>query len=188
MRFVWKFRSMVDPLTITDSEGLARYHVQSVPDVAERLAFRDLNGDQLAAIVRDPASGGFEVLIAGERAALVRLRGLVKVRCLIEAPGGSLDVDGDVPGGSYELYANADPAAEPLAEVRRTYARSLVSVSSAYEVNVSATDEDPVRYLATVVGIEYLCDDRRGEWTDFLGRITPITAGTRRSRRFRDGA
>jgi hypothetical protein len=186
MRFAWTIQSTTTPLTITDSEGLERYHVKTVPDLAERLSFRSPDGEQLADIVRDSASGGFEVLIAGERTALVRLRGLVRVRCLIETPGGGLAVDGDVTSGNYELYANADPAAESLAEVRRT--RVSGGFAPVHELEVIVADgEDPVRFLATVLGIEYLCDDRRGEWLNSLGRIPlPAVTRTRRSGRIRD--
>jgi hypothetical protein len=110
-------------------------------------------------------TGGFAVLIANKRMALVRFRGLVNVQCLIESPDGGLVVGGDVPSGTYGLYPNADPGAEPLAEVVRTRGAGRYNVR--YELGISVADgEDPVRLLATVLGIEYLCEDRRAETND----------------------
>jgi hypothetical protein len=166
MEFFCTIQSMGGPLTITDNEGKELYHARTVPDVGERLALRAADGgDQLAAIVREPMTGGFEVLIANKRMALARFRGLVNVQCLIESPEGGLVVTGDVPGGTYGLYPNADPGAEPLAEVVRTGGAGRYNAR--YELGISVADgEDPVRLLATVLGIEYLCEDRRAETND----------------------
>jgi hypothetical protein len=170
MQFFCTIRSMGDPLTITDSERKERYHVRTVPDVAERLALRAADGGgQLAAIVREPMTSGFEVLIANKRMALVRFRGLVNVQCLIECPDGGLVVSGDAPGGRYELRPNADPGAEPLAEVVR---RAGVG---RYELGISVADgEDPVRLLATVLGVEYLCEDRRTETSELRNGLRVV--------------
>jgi hypothetical protein len=74
MQFFCTIRSMGDPLTITDSEGKERYHARTVPDIGERLALRAANGGaELAAIVREPMTGGFEVLIANKRGARYRI-------------------------------------------------------------------------------------------------------------------
>jgi hypothetical protein len=163
MQFFCTIRSMGGPLAITDSEGKEHYHARTVPDIGERLALRAADGGgQLAAIVREPMTGGFEVLMAGQRTALVRFRGLVNVQCLVETPDDGLVVTGDVPSGTYKLCRNADLGAEPLAEVVRR-GRSNVR----YELGVSVADgEDSVRLLATVLGIEYLCEDRRAETSD----------------------
>jgi hypothetical protein len=166
MQFFCTIQSMGGPLTIFDSEGKERYHAKTDPDVGERLALLPADGGgQLAAIVREPMTGGFAVVIANKRMALVRFRGLVKVQCLIEVPDSDLVVDGDVPSGKYELYPNADSGAEPLAEVVRTRGPGRYNVK--YDLSVSiADDADPVRLLATVLGIEYLCEDRRVETSD----------------------
>jgi hypothetical protein len=163
MQFFCTVQSMGGPLAITDSDGKERYHARTVPAVGERLALRAADGGgQLAAIVREPMTGGFEVLIANKRMALVRFRGLVNVQCLIESPDAGLVVNGDVPGGTYALYPSAGLGAEPLAEVVRKR-RSNVR----YELGISVADgQDPVRLLATVLGIEYLCEDRRTESSD----------------------
>ena len=163
MQFFCTIQSMGGPLTITDSEGRERYHARTVPDIGERLALLAADGGgQLAAIVREPMTGGFEVCIANKRMALVRFRGLVNVQCLIESPDGGLVVNGDVPSGTYKLSPNADPGVGPLAEVVRksgpggSFARHRLGISV-------ADGEDPVRLLATVLAIEYLCEDRRTE-------------------------
>jgi hypothetical protein len=163
MQFFCTIRSMGGPLAITDSEGKEHYHARTVPDIGERLALLAADGGgQLAAIVREPMTGGFEVLITGKRTALVRFRGLVNVQCLIETPDGGLVVTGDVPGGTYKLYPNADLGAKPLAEVVRTRGSNV-----RYELGISVADgEDLVRLLATVLSIEYLCEDRRTETSD----------------------
>jgi hypothetical protein len=162
MQLFCTIRSMSGPLTITDSEGKERYYVRTVPDTAERLALRATDGGgQLAAIVREPMTGGFEVLIANKRMALVRFRGLVNVQCLIESPDDGLVVTGDAPGGTYELHLNAEPGAEPLAKVVRK------TGVGRYELSISVADgEDPVRLLATVLGLEYLSEDRRAETSE----------------------
>lgn len=166
MQFFCTIQSMGGPLTITDSEGKERYHARTVPDVAEKLALRAADGDgQLAAIVREPMTGGFNVLIANKQPALVRFRGLVNVQCLIESPGGGLVVQGDVSSETYKLYPDADPGAQPLAEVVRKRGPGTNYVR--YELGISVADgEDPVRLLATVLGIEYLCEDHRTETSD----------------------
>jgi hypothetical protein len=165
MQFFCTIQSMGGPLTITDSEGKERYRARTVPAIGERLALLAADGGgQLAAIVREPMTGGFEVLIANKRMALVRFRGLINVQCLIESPDG-LVVHGDVPSGTYELRPNANPGAEPLAEVVRKRGAGRYNVR--YELGISVADgEDPVRLLATVLGIEYLCEDRRAETSD----------------------
>jgi len=123
-------------------------------------------------------TGGFEVLIAGKRTALVRFRGLVNVQCLIETPDGGLVVAGDVPGGTYKLYPRAGPGAEPLAEVVRR------GGAGRYKLGISVADgEDLVRLLATVLGLEYLCEDCRTETSDLRtglrleGRVQRVTPG-----------
>ena len=153
---------MGGPLTITDSEGKERYHARTVPDVGERLALRAADGGgQLAAIVREPMTGGFEVRIADKRMALVRFRGLVNVQCLIESADGGLVVVGDVLSGTYELHPSLDPGAEPLAKVVRR------GGAGRYVLGIGVADgDDPVRLLATVLGIEYLYEDRRTETRD----------------------
>lgn len=160
MRFTCSISTMASPFTITGSHGQECYQVRIVPDVAERLALRAAGGGQLAVIVRDPASGGFEVLIAGERAALVRLRGLIRVQCLVETPSGSLSVRGDVLRGRYALCTSADIGSDPQVQVLRQPAMPRYGVK--YEVGVSVADgEDPARFIATVLGLEHLCEERR---------------------------
>jgi hypothetical protein len=51
------------------------------------------------AVVRDASTSGFRVLASGEQVALVRARGLLRRRYLIEAAGEPLIVTGDVYGG-----------------------------------------------------------------------------------------
>jgi hypothetical protein len=152
MRFTCSILTMASSFTITGSHGQECYQVRIVPDVAERLALRAAGGGDLAAIVRDPASGGFEVLIAGERAALVRLHGLIRVQCLVDTPGGSLSVRGDVLRGRYALGTSADIGADPQVQVLRQPAMPRYGLK--YEVGVSVADgEDPARFIATVLGI-----------------------------------
>jgi hypothetical protein len=90
---------MADPFVITDSRGQTRYEVKSVPDMVERLSLRAAGGGELAAIVRDGMSGGFQVLIAGDHVALVRARGLIRKQYLVDVPGGGLSVLGNVDQG-----------------------------------------------------------------------------------------
>lgn len=151
---------MASPFTISGSHGQECYQVKTVPDVAERLALRANGGSQVAAIVRDLGSGGFEVLTADGRAALVRLRGLIKVQCLVDTPGGSLNVRGDFVGGTYALCSSANMGADPEVQVQRQPA--MPRYGDRYQVAVNVADgADPARLIATVLGIEHLCEDRR---------------------------
>ena len=182
MQITCSILTMANPFTITDSHGQECYQVTIVPDIAERLALRAAGGGQLAVIVRDPASGGFEVLIAGERAALVRLRGLIRVQCLVDTPRGSLSVRGDVLRGRYALCTSADIGAEPQVQVLRQSATPRYGVK--YEVGVSVADgEDPVPFIATVLGIEHLCEERRldvGDLQTGLGVVGRLLGMSRR--------
>lgn len=160
MQFTCGILTMASAFTITGSQGQECYQVSIVPDIAERLALRAADGSRLAVIVRDPASSGFAVLIAGKRAALVRLRGLLRVQCLVDTPDGSLSVRGDVLRGSYALCAGADLGADPLVQVLRRGAMPRYGVR--YEVGVSVADgEDPAGFISMVLGIEHLCEERR---------------------------
>jgi hypothetical protein len=173
MQFTCTIQTMAAPFTITDSHGQERYHVGTIPDIAERLGLRAAGGGQLAAIVRDPASGGFEVLIAGERAALVRFRGLIRVQCLVDTRGGSLNVRGDVLRGAYAMCASADIGADPQVQVLRQRPAPRYGVK--YQVGINIADgEDPVQFIATVLGIEHLCEDRRLEVGDLRSGLGVI--------------
>lgn len=160
MQFAFTIRSMADPFVITDSSGQPRYQVRSVPDVAERLSLR-AGGGELAAVVRDAMSSGFEVLVASERVALVRARGLIRHRYLIDAPGEGLSVLGSVDDGAYALAAGASAeSGTHRGQVRR--AATLRGRSVGYETEVVVADgEEPVRVIAIVLGLEHLCEDRR---------------------------
>lgn len=162
MRFTCTILTMASTFTITGSHGQDCYQVSTVPDVAERLALREAGagGGHLAVIVRDAASGGFEVLIAGERAALVWLRGLINVQCMVDTAGGSLGVLGDVLHGRYALGTSADIGANPQVQVQRQPATPSYGVE--YQLGINLADgEDPARFIATVLAIEHLCEDRR---------------------------
>src|SRR5262249_18431842 len=160
MQFTCSILTMASSFTITGSHGQDCYQVSTVPDVAERLALREAGGGQGAVIVRDAASGGFEVLIAGERAALVRVRGLINVQCRGDTPGGSLGVRGDGLRGRDALGTSADIGADPQVQVQRQPATPQYGVK--YQVGVNLADgEDPARFIATVLAIEHLCEDRR---------------------------
>lgn len=162
MRFTYSIKTMASSFTIADSHGQDCYQVSTVPDVAERLALRQAGGGQLAVIVRDAVSHGFEVLIAGERAALVQLRGLINVQCLVDTPGGSLGVPGDVLHGSYALSTSADIGADPQPQVQVQRQPATPPYGMKYQVGVDLADgEDPARFIATVLAIEHLCEDRR---------------------------
>lgn len=122
-------RSMADPFTITDQSGLARYEVTTVPDIAERLALRQSGGGPaLVAVVRDPGTSGFQVHVGAKRAALVRSRGLVRKQYLIECAEVALSVGGSVPGGSYQIFREAEIGEAAPIEVRREAARLGVDV------------------------------------------------------------
>lgn len=161
MRFTCTIKTMASSFTITGSQGQDCYQVSTVPDIAERLALREAGGGQLADIVRQAGGGaGFEVLIDGERAALVQLRGLINVQCLVDTPGGSLGVRGDVLHGSYALATSANIETDPQVQVQRQPAKPQYGVK--YQVGVNLADgEDPAMFIATVIAIEHLCEDRR---------------------------
>src|SRR5262249_50753945 len=110
---------MGDPLTIVDAAGQACYSVRTVPDVAERLSVRAAGGSEVAAIVRDAASGGFQIIVAGERVALVRSRGLIRKQYLIDTPGDDISLHGDVGSGMYALSIGTGLESPPKVQVRR---------------------------------------------------------------------
>lgn len=160
MLLSFKMRSMSEPFTIADQSGQAVYEVKTVPDVAERLALRQAGGRALAAVIRDPGTGGFQVNVGAGRAALIRSRGLLRKQYLIECPGAALSVGGSVPGGSYWISRDAGIGQAAPIEVRREAAR--VGRTSGFQVLLSIADgEDPVLSMGLVLGLEYLCDDRR---------------------------
>jgi hypothetical protein len=151
---------MGDPLTIIDSAGQACYSVRTVPDVAERLSLRTAGGGELAAIARDAKSGGFQIIVAGERVALVRSRGLIRKQYLIDTPDCDISVYGDVYRGMYALSIGADLERAPQVQVRRETASGRAAGNFGLLVIVP-DDDDPARLLAMVLGIEYLAEDRR---------------------------
>lgn len=155
MQLAFTIRSISDPFVITDVRG-PLYEVKTVPDTAERLSLRAAGGGELAAVVRDGVSGGFEVLIDGTRAALVRTRGMIRRQYLIDKAGDTLSVLGNVYGGTYSLTPGADIAGPPQVVV----SRSRIGAGDDLRVTV-ADGEDPVPLIAVVLGIEYLNDDRR---------------------------
>lgn len=155
MQLTFTIRSISDPFVITDVRG-PLYQVKTVPDTAERLSLRAAGGGELAAIVRDAGSGGFEVLIDGTRAALVRTRGMIRRQYLIDKAGDTMSVLGDVYGGTYSLAPGAGAAGPPQVVV----SRNRVGAGDDFRVTV-ADGEDPVPLTAVVLGIEYLNDDRR---------------------------
>jgi uncharacterized protein YxjI len=161
MLLSFTMRSMADPFTISDQSGQARYEVTTVPDIAERLALRQAGGGPaLVAVVRDPGTGGFQVNVGAKRAALVRSRGLIRKQHLIECEGAALSVGGSVPGGSYQIFRAAEIGQAAPIEVRREAAR--VGWTSGFQVLISVAEgEDPVLSIGLVLGLEYLCDDRR---------------------------
>ena len=155
MQLTFTIRSISDPFVITDVRG-PLYEVKTVPDTAERLSLRATGGGELAAIVRDAESGGFEILIDGARAVLVRTRGMIRKQYLIDKAGGTLSLLGNVYSGTYSLTTGADVAGPPQVVVMR----NRVGAGEDFRVTV-ADSEDPVPLTAVVLGIEYLNDDRR---------------------------
>lgn len=154
-------RYMADPFTITDQSGQAMYEVTTVPDIAERLALRQAGGGPvLVGVARDAGTGGFQVNVGAKRAALVRSRGLIRKQYLIECAEVALSVGGSVPGGSYQVLREAAIGQAASIEVRREAAR--VGWTSGFRVLISVAEgEDPVLSIGLVLGLEYLCDDRR---------------------------
>jgi len=152
--------SMADSFMITDDSGQALYKVTSVPDVAERLSLRSATGDEIAAIVRDPMSGGFQVLIAHEQAALVRAQGFFRRSYLIDGSAGGLTVRGNVDQGTYALAVGASFDGQVRAQVWRRAVRYGARVGSGLRV-VTADADDTVQLSATVLAVEYLVEDRR---------------------------
>ena len=174
MRFTCSISTMASPFTITDSHGQTCCQVRTVPDVGERLALCAPEGGQPAVIVRDPMSGGFKVLVAGERAALVQLRGLINVQCLVDTPDGSLSVRGDFLRGKYALCTSADIGSDPRVQVLRQPEMPRYGVR--YRVDFSVADgDDPARFIATALGIEHLCEERRLETGDLRTGLRTLT-------------
>jgi uncharacterized protein YxjI len=161
MLLSFTMRSMSDPFTISDESRQARYEVATVPAVAERIALRQAGGGPaLVDVVRDPGTGGFQVNVGAERTALVRSRGLIRKQYLIECKGAAFSVGGSVPGGSYQIFRDASTGLGAPIEVRREAAR--VGWSSGYQVLIGVADgQDAVLGIGLVLGLEYLCDDRR---------------------------
>lgn len=156
-------RSMADPFVITDDSGQAVYEVTSVPDVAERLSLRGAADGELAAIVRDPMSGGFHVLISRDQAALVRARGFFWRQYLIDGSAGGLTVRGNVDRGTYALDAGAGLDGHPRAQVWRQEVRNAARVIRM----VAADNDDTVQLSAIVLAVEHLADDRRTSLEEF---------------------
>jgi uncharacterized protein YxjI len=149
-------RSMADPFVIIDGHGQACYRVRTVPDVAERLSLRAVEGRELAVVMRDAMSAGFRVFVAGEQAALVRARGLRRRRYLVEAPGDSLWVTGDVYRGAYAVCTDAGPEQALRAQVWRQ------KFGPRYTVRLLiADDQDQLLLTAVILALEYLYDDHR---------------------------
>jgi uncharacterized protein YxjI len=161
MLLSFTMRSMSDPFAITDQSGQARYEVATVPAVAERIALREAGGGPvLAAVVRDPRTSGFRVNVGATRTALVRSRGLIRKQYLIECEGAAFSVGGSLPGGNYQIFSDAEVGHVAPIEVRREVAR--VGWSSGFHVLIGVADgEDAALGIGLVLGLEYLCDDRR---------------------------
>jgi len=153
--YAFATRGLAELFAIADTSGQVRYEVRSVPDVAERLSLEDRGGSELAAIVRDYRTSGFAIEIGGERAALVRARGLLVRRYLIDGP--ALTVLGDPDRGRYTISRSDAADAAP-----RTQVVSTASGTGALRVRLQTDDgDDQPLLIAIALGIEYLCDDGR---------------------------
>lgn len=137
-----------------------------------------LAAGRLAAVIRDPGTGGFQVSAGDGRGALVRSRGLIRKQYLIECAGAAFGVGGSVSGGTCWISRSAGNGRAAPIEVRR----QAVSAGwmSGFQVLVSIPEgEDLALIIGLVLGLEYLCDDRRvaaGEFSSALRGIGGITS------------
>lgn len=159
VEFRFSFLSMGEPFTILAASGQPGYEVRTVADAAEHLSVRAVGGAEVVTVVRDEMTSGFRALADGGQVALLRAKGLLRRRYLIEGAGEPLRITGHVYGGWYEVRAGGANGRTRVHVVREEVARPLST-----RINVWATvadGEDHLRCLAIVLGIEYLAEDRR---------------------------
>ena len=159
VEFRFSFLSMGEPFTILAASGQPGYEVRTAADVAEHLSVRAVGGVEVVAVVRDAMTSGFRVLADGRQVALVRAKGLLRRRYLIEGTGEPLSITGRVHGGWYEVRAGGANGRTRVHVVREEAVRPF---STRIKVWAAITGgEDHLRCLAIVLGIEYLAEDRR---------------------------
>lgn len=169
--FTFSFQSMSEPFTILDASGQPGYEVRTVADAGEHLSVRAIGGAEVAAAVRDTTTGGFLVLADGGQVALVRAKGMLRRRYLIERAGELLSITGRVYGGSYEVRAGGANGRARV-QVAREEADRLLSTRITVWVTIAGREDHP-RCLAMVLGIENLADDRRQTASELWLRRRP---------------
>ena len=139
--------------TIEDDEGKTQFEVARIYGLdGNSLSLRDPGDNELAAIRPRTGPTRFEVTAGGQPDITVRHRGWFGKRYRIETPGGQMTATiGDFSVKSYEI---AGPGMIHVNVSRQFIRQQHLAIDL-------ADNEDPVSWLAIVLAIEALRDDRR---------------------------
>ena len=161
MRYAMSGKWWPERLTISDDAGTARFEVRNSPGFATMLSLSVAGGEEIATI-RRRRGGGFQVIVRGKDAGLVRRRGADRYD--IQSTLWPLAAGGNVPDGRYSItsggLAQATVSRKTADDVRQTQ-----------RISVDVGDGDAVALLAMVLAVEAVRYEHGG--THFNPRALP---------------
>ena len=145
-----------DRVTVTDAQGTSQFDIAGSSS-SEKLSLQAPGGRDLAVVQRHGPTGGFEVVAGDRQLALVRRRWFGRYR--IRISGEDIATRGSVGGGGYVLSSHAG---DDLAVVSRSgwpAHMDAFRLSSPRILVDLMPGGEPMIMLATVLAIEWLCEE-----------------------------
>jgi uncharacterized protein YxjI len=145
--------ALTERFEITDQMGTPVFEVHGNFGLHKEVIFRTPSGQELAKLKKHVMTNKYEVIVGGQHAAEVRHSGVFGEHFEIGTSQGNIDARGDFGGWNYTLASAAGVIA--------TVSREMVFMEK-FIVDI-ADGQNDVFILATVLAIDNIHDERRGE-------------------------
>jgi len=145
--------ALTERFEITDQMGTPVLEVHGNFGLHKEVTFKDQSGHELAKLKKHMMTNKYEVIVGGQHAAEVHHTGVFGQHFEIDTSQGKIDARGDFGGWNYTLGS----AEGVIATVSRE-----MSFREQFMVDIVDGQND-VFILATVLAIDNIHDERRGE-------------------------
>jgi uncharacterized protein YxjI len=150
MEYVMSSRwSLLERFEITDGAGTPQFEARG--HLGSRITLHDTSGQEVADVRKHLMTDTHEVYVGGQRAAQVRHAGIFGDKYDIQSTFGYLNARGHFDGGDYTISRDGTPVARMVRQF---------SLREKFAIDV-ADNENPLFFLALVLAIEAIHDERR---------------------------
>ena len=143
--------ALTERFSITDQTGAPAFEVHGNFGLTKQISFRNQSGQEVALLKKHLMTDRYDITVGGQHAAEVRHTGVFGDHYAIETSQGRIDAKGNFSGWHYTLSRDGAVVA--------TVAREL-AFKEKFTVDIAA-GEDDVFFLATVLAIDNIHDERR---------------------------